>query len=331
MAMLGVVMAHSSADILITKSFSNYWNLANAIIVIVTPAVPLFFMISGATILNSKKTYSVGYLFKHRLTRVLIPFVFWSFVSTAFFQHIDPNTGFSWSLTLKNMSLIYHQPVLEAYWFIYPLIAFYLISPLIKALVDNMNDQLLNYALILWFITNMILPFLVVTMPSQWANIFKVDSFGNLFFISKSLGYFILGYKLSKVDTKKLHLSLNLILSIVLIAVMIGINYWTYHDSSVHIPVTGYEPSVFVPVISSLIFLSFKIIDPKIPLFMGKVIEFIAPLTYGVYLVHGIGIRLAQYYVSNLNFLGVFALATVISLVIVWIISLIPIAKKYLI
>ncbi len=324
-------MAHSSADILITKSFSNYWNLANAIIVIVTPAVPLFFMISGANLLNSDKTYGVWYLFKHRLTRVLIPFVFWSFASTAFFQTIDPNTGFSWHQTLKNMLMIYHQPVLEAYWFIYPLIAFYLISPLIKALVDNMSEQLLNYALILWFITNMVFPFLVVTMPSPWADIFKVDNFGNLFFISKSLGYFILGYKLSKVDTRKLHLSINLIISLILIVTMIGINYWTYHDSSVHIPVTGYEPSVFVPVISSLIFLSFKMINKKIPSFAGKIIEFIAPLTYGVYLVHGIGIRLAQYYVSSLNFLGVFALATLISLVIVWLISLIPIAKKYLI
>lgn len=84
-----VVLAHACASKLQNRNGSVTWDVANSLVIITEVAVPLFFMISGATILNSKKTTSIEYLFKHRLPRVLVPFIIWSIITAYVARQID--------------------------------------------------------------------------------------------------------------------------------------------------------------------------------------------------------------------------------------------------
>lgn len=328
-AMLAVVFAHSCANMLIAGPTTRHFAPANILVTVTTVAVPLFYMISGVTILNSSHTKSLSYLFKHRLPRILIPFLIWSLLSSIIFKTISG--GLSTGSVIQSMLLIYHQPMLTAYWFLYPLIGFYLLSPAIKAFIDNVDNSTLNYILIIWFITNIVLPNTAKSLPTTYGQYFDVYGLGSLIFLSKMIGYFLLGYKLSHVKVADIKLGLNL--GIFLIGLIISIidSYIIGAYSLQDKPLANILSPIFLPIIVSSLFLIFKKFEDKYSKHTKQLIEFIAPLTYGVYLSHGIVIELVQQIVNPLNYLGVFGISIVICLVLIWALSNIPFVKKYFI
>jgi len=84
-AMFLVILAHACSARYAVRDGSSSWNMVNLLVVVTEVAVPLFFMISGATILNSKRTTDIKYLYKHRLVRLVIPFMIWSVISSSIF------------------------------------------------------------------------------------------------------------------------------------------------------------------------------------------------------------------------------------------------------
>ena len=326
-AMLGVIMNHATANALAKMSYIENWNFASVMICIVTPAVPLFFMISGAAILNSPRTYNIGRIFRRRLFRIIVPYVMWSFISLVTFEFMD-HQHFSWTPIWNTMMMIFHKPTFEAFWFLYPLIGFYLLSPLLKAMVDHADTKLLDYAIIIWFVTNFLLPVLSQSLPKPWPKILDVYSMGSLMFLAKSLGYFILGYRLTLIKKIRLKPIVNILLSFIVLVVMIFVNYLNYKYKNINIPIIGYAPAILTPLLASLNFLFFKQIGSTLSAKEARIVEYIAPLTYGVYLIHGIGIRIAQNFTKDLNFTLIFLIAAGFSLAVIWIVYRIPFINK---
>ena len=64
--------------------YEDYWILANFIESIMYFAVPVFFMITGATLLNYRKRYSTKKYFQKRIHKVVIPYVIWSIIGILF-------------------------------------------------------------------------------------------------------------------------------------------------------------------------------------------------------------------------------------------------------
>lgn len=89
-------------------SYDRYWITANIIECICYFAVPIFFMISGATLLNYRKRYTTAVFFKKRFGKTLVPFLIWSVISAILvyfvlealaplvcnLMHIEFNEGF---------------------------------------------------------------------------------------------------------------------------------------------------------------------------------------------------------------------------------------------
>ena len=323
-AMLLVVLAHSSANDLINRQPTLKWGTVNSLVIVTEVAVPLFFMISGATILGSRKTYDIKYLFTHRLVRVVVPFLAWSVVSAYLARAMAGPV--IWKDVITTLLMMYHKPVLIAYWFMYPLIALYLLSPFLKAIADKIDDKALMYLLILWVIIDIALPTLTTNTPKNIGMYFNSFDLGRVV-VSKDIGYFFIGYRLSKVNKHNLKVSLNALLVVVLLAINIIISFLALNKSLQFLNVIS---NINIPIIAALIYLLFKHFEPNYGVGFSKVIELIAPLTYGVYLVHGLAIQAVQKYYINANFLYVFVLATLLSLVIILILSKIPIVKNLL-
>lgn len=321
-AMMLVVLAHSCASRLAIRDGSLNWDISNTLVTITEIAVPLFFMISGATILNSQKTTDVAYLFRHRLVRVLVPFIIWSVISAYGSRKIDG--VFTYHDFFQSVLSIYHQPVLLAYWFIYPLVSLYLFSPLLKALVDNLDEKLMNYLLILWMIISMFLPALVAGLPKNLSSYFDGYSVGKVVF-SSSLGYFILGYKLTQAKPKKEGSLMLLVIAVILMAINVWIGFLSLKSGWQLLSVISV---VNVPVISGLIFLVLKSFEGRYHRWFIRLVEIIAPLTYGVYLVHGLSINVVQKMAGVNHYVTTFFFATLISLAIIFILSKIPVIKK---
>lgn len=66
-------------------SYDRYWITANIIECICYFAVPIFFMISGATLLNYRKRYTTAVFFKKRFGKTLVPFLIWSVISAIWY------------------------------------------------------------------------------------------------------------------------------------------------------------------------------------------------------------------------------------------------------
>jgi len=316
-AMLMVVLAHSAAALLGKRSDSLNWQVANSLVVVTEVAVPLFFMISGSTILNSEKTYSLKYLFKHRLVRILLPFIIWSVISAIINGMINNHLK---NDPLENILLMYHRPVLIAYWFIYPLIALYLLSPLLKAMVSRVDDGMLTYLLTLWLIANIILPEVVRSTPHDLGMYFDAYPNGRVI-VSQSIGYFILGYRVTRGKHRRINPWLNSFLMIVLMGINIAISFIAMDKQYRYLNILFV---INIPIIAILIYLALRSLEPHYPRWFAWVIEKIAPLTYGIYLVHGITILTVQQFVKYANYGYIFAWSLGISLVIVLILHSIP-------
>jgi len=322
LAMLLVILAHSCSVALIKRPKVPEWNVVNAIVVVTEIAVPLFFMISGSTILNSDKTYSLKYLFKHRLVKILVPFFVWSVISAYVVRILSGQIEFNdmWNSILQ----MYHKPVLEAYWFVYPLIALYLLSPLLKAMVDNISENLLNYLIVIWLIINILFPAVVKAEPRSVGIYFDSYRLGRVV-ASQSLGYFLLGYKLTMMRHHRINLPLNLLGIIGLLAINITISFVSMDKQFRWLTILS---TVNIPLIVTLIYMSFRALEPYYHRWFASLIGAIAPLTYGVYLIHGIIIEAVQDFVKHASFGYVFALTTVSSMLIIFVLDKIPFVRR---
>lgn len=324
LAMFLVVLAHACASRLGRNVGSVDWNVAHSLVIITEVAVPLFFMISGSTILNSPKTRSIRYLFKHRLPKILVPFIIWSIITAYFARQIDGT--YTYHDFIQSVLSMYHQPVIIAYWFIYPLIALYLLSPLLKAMVDSLSSTGLNYLLILWFIFMMIIPAIIHVLPADIRVYFKAYSMSKIVF-SSYLGYFLLGYKLSQEKHRKTNWLVGILLILILFTVNIEIGLI---DNRSLWKILNIFSIGSVPFIAGLIFVVLRSFENKYHHWFSKLIEILAPLTYGVYLIHGLVINLVEQWFGTKVYFTNFLLASLISLVVIFILSKIPLIRKML-
>ena len=61
-------------------SYEPYWLTANVIESVFYFAVPVFFMISGANLIDYHKRYDTKTFFEKRIHKTLIPFICWSII-----------------------------------------------------------------------------------------------------------------------------------------------------------------------------------------------------------------------------------------------------------
>ena len=67
---------------------AGYWPSANIIESVFYFAVPVFFMISGVTLLDYNERYSTKEYFKKRIAKTVIPYVAWSFIGLILYTYV---------------------------------------------------------------------------------------------------------------------------------------------------------------------------------------------------------------------------------------------------
>ena len=91
-------------------------------------AVPVFFMITGCTLIDYQKRYSTQTFFVKRIHRTLLPFLLWSVISLISMWNYDSSIDLHpWSV----ISGIMKQEYMPIYWFFMPLFAIYLSIPVL--------------------------------------------------------------------------------------------------------------------------------------------------------------------------------------------------------
>lgn len=295
LSMLAVVYLHTAAPAL--RQFENMalWHISNAVTSLCTIAVPIFFMISGALLLSSSKTKSPQQLLLHRLPRVMLPFIMWSGIAV-FFSYFEASPT-----TAKNMALsFFGTPAITPYWFIYAIIPIYLLSPLLKVLVDGLSPLLWRYLIAVWFVFSSVIKTVRELLPPRYAQLLVEHPVYSLVMVGGFLGYFLLGYALSQWNRPVSKKILWLVASFDLVIIVLGTWVRSTRALEYSEQFKSYL-SCYVVILSGAVFLLAKEYCNH-PSKIQNVLRLLSSLSFCIYLVHPRVITLLHSYFMNQNF-----------------------------
>lgn len=114
-------------------------------------------MMTRTTLIDFNKRYGLKTYFHKRIQKVVIPFLFWSFVGLGY-------RLISHSVHLKDLSFsfiangILSTSFIEIYWFFIPLICIYFSIPLFSAVSDDKKLVAFKYIAGITFVINSLIP-----------------------------------------------------------------------------------------------------------------------------------------------------------------------------
>lgn len=283
LACVAVIFLHVNGAVW-AFSYERYWTTSLVIECVFFWAVPVFFMLSGATLMDYRQRYNTGTFFKRRFSKTLIPFLFWSFISilwAIFSQHSLPiETLTDWR---SFIDAVFNTKGLSIYWFFIPLFALYLCFPLLSSIPEKARKSVFGFAFVYAFISTSCLPLLfsILSIPYNSAITSPLNGGGYLMFV-------LLGYLLTHITlTKRQALLVYLLGAFGLLLRYVGTLMRSYAIGSIDQLFYGYSnfPSV---VLAAAVFLwfwrkdwSFFSTPSRI-----RILRTISGASFGIYLIH---------------------------------------------
>ncbi|MCM1066930.1 MAG: acyltransferase family protein [Muribaculaceae bacterium] len=183
-----VVCIHSNVYFLGKAGDTAHWLTVMIATALCVVSVPLFFMVSGAGNLVKDDIISTHELFRRKIPKIFLPFVIWSVIYVLVRICAGKIDG-----GLHPFVSLLWEPAYYQFWFMYSLLGMYLLLPIFQYLIIKMDKRLLQYIIVFWIVSSLVLPMLVRYLPG-----FRLSSHFNLVFLEGYWGYFFLGGYLRK-------------------------------------------------------------------------------------------------------------------------------------
>lgn len=283
LACFAVIMIHASIITTPTEWWAN-----NFYGIIPRFAVPFFFMISGALLINKK--YNPKTFLKKRLTRVIIPLVTWSVIYYLWKQD-DYKSVINFLKQLFTFPIYYHL------WFLYSMIGVYLSAIVLIPFYNNSSDFEKGCFLTLWFIVNFIYPTTggILGEKTNLIDIYNLHDFYGM------AGWFFLGAYLRDITPKINYRVTYSIVAACSAAAMLPLTEW----DSMRISQGGtlFEVSELFRGLNSPLTLTYSV---SLFLLMTKIksnalANFVANSSLGIYCLHIIALSLTWPLVTKLE------------------------------
>ena len=315
-------------------AFSELWFQGVISSSLTRGGVLLFIMVSGLLLLDREEPISKV---PQRLKRVLIPFYFWLFyffMKDVIVDHelLNVNSVNNFFVELINV-IVDPTKISIEFWYIYMIVAFYLMLPLLYRMIKNATEKEIEYFLIIWFVVLLL-------------NFFKyklyIFHYMNLF--TGPLGYFILGYYLNKKDSKYTRSKkFGLLLFVVGVIILIMSFYIPAliagHTDTSYILLGNLEPGSCIKMMGLFIILKnidFKTAFGKYTEKINQTILKFAGYTYGIFLMVNVPLDLIKDYgYFNLdispfiNIPIIIAVSVAVSMIVLYVMNKIPILKQF--
>ena len=342
-AAVSVVILHSNVSFWLEKS-KPYWPTANVIESVFYFAVPVFFMLSGATLIDYQERYSTKEFFKKRFMKTVIPFIVWSVIGLLWkYREVlwamltgKPNNGLDWTF-LSVTDGIVNTKFRDIYWFFIPLFCIYMIIPLFAAVRKEKRVKIFTYIIMISLVINFVIPF-GLSLLNRYGNI----SFGWTYRISvgfEYLYYVLVGYVLHKKELKLRYRLIIYALAIVgLLVHILGTYYETKANAGGYV-VSFYKGYYNLPCVlySTGIFLFVKQAAMKIKnKTVIKIFSYLQGFTFPIYLIHRYYLDVFEKYIhyikleraSILYVVSATILALVLSILTTMLLRKIPVLRR---
>jgi len=275
-AALAVVLIHSG----LSRPFlTNGSHDVEAILIatgslICRPAVIWFLFLTGALLISRDE--SLGIFFAKRLGKLFKPLIFWScvyYIFRMYFNNESEITFFKWEWITEGV--FYHM------WFLHALCVIYLVLPFLRRFAQD--KYLLLLFLIGWTFVAYIYPVADQVFGDKPADFSYNDNY-----LIGYIGYPVLGFVLisyfPKIKFRYLATSWLLATSVLLVAIICSI-------LSFNLIYSYRSPVILLYAIIG--YLSFNQIPTILNLECCRsILNFIAPCTFGIYLLHPLILRL---------------------------------------
>lgn len=187
---MAVVCLHSNGFVH-TFIKDDWWWLRVLVETIFYFAVPVFFMLTGATLIEYRKRYSTMEFYRKRLQKTLIPFIFWGIVFYMLYYLIGHKV-LGWKEIVTNITTG-HIP-LTNYWFFIPLFMIYLFMPFISMMVIHLSKNSLGVLCVLLIIFQTCLPTIYQICKLEFSVLCPIGGF---------IMFVLIGYYLSDSEIEK--------------------------------------------------------------------------------------------------------------------------------
>lgn len=250
-------------------------------------AVPIFFMMSGYLILTDEKTQSISTL-KHRLIHLAAPLLFWTVMVALWVMIRDHNFAISdfFGYILSGFS----APIMQHFWFVYTLIALYILSPILYSAVSGLKTVGKKYLIILIaliFIQSMV----TAVVPDDQKNILVIKPLQDLKLLGGHLLTFISGYFLGNMKKHIPNIALVVIALVDFVFISCSTVYITLNEG--YSGVIQDQGGGFTVLLASCIFLLFK--QNLLHIKNNVRITPFVKMSFGIYLMHNLLNRVLSY------------------------------------
>lgn len=297
-ACLMVVFFHCNG---IVKEYSDTlsWKISVVERCIVYSAIPIFFMLTGAKLLNYRERYSTKEYAKKRLLRVGIPYLFWNVFYALYSIFLTKEIKVE---SVKDfISKFINSDFQGRYWFFWPLFMIYLVIPVFSLILQAKNHR--KY---LWYLVGLTFAVRWVAVPVFGLLGLRYNSYGVIPVCSGYMMYVVFGYLVSTENfskTKRYVLYISAVLSGVFAVI------YTIHASSesgktwFNLFSYDYFPSaltgaaIFV-FVKNLFDRPDKLSSDKKNSRLASLARKVSGACMGVWLTHSLGIIFVEYFLN---------------------------------
>lgn len=312
LACIGVVILHT-----FETGYTSDANFVFEVLIraIAYCAVPVFFMITGATLIDYRERYDTKTFFKKRLLKVIIPLIIWSIIYFIinFFKGKFSINDLSFKFVFEYFFLVKTNPI---FWFFVVIIGIYLAIPVISLIPQESRRKAFLYIIIITFVFNQFLPDLLYHLNLNYNYDLKFP-----LTYSGWISFIFIGYYIDKYEIVKKHRVIIYVLGIIgFLTMVVPTIFISYHknescswfDEYYDAPCVLYSASVFL-------FFKSKINNNQIVTKIMPFFNFVAPTTLGIYVLY-IAIRDFLRYFYTYSYFGMNLVLTLSILTICFIV-----------
>lgn len=195
-AIFCVIVIHASAPGYSAAGFDYYASLFWGSVT--RMAVPLFFMCTGALLLDPERGFSAGRFFKKNFLRLVLALFFWAAAYKCLRFAGQYVSGEALLHALRDLLLFRHEDHL---YYLHIALLLYAFIPVLRVLTEHAGRGTLLWLLVLWALTGIVYPTvrpfwpfrLLDGVPAQWMMNMAWASFGYAL-----LGYFLMKYPMKR-------------------------------------------------------------------------------------------------------------------------------------
>lgn len=283
-ACIAVVCMHVNGTAVNTFARSGNWLFSLFVDCVCYFAVPVFFMITGATLIDYRKRYDTKVFVKKRVNRTMIPFLFWSVV--AILWCILALRVMSWSdisNPIKLINVIFNVRAFNIYYFFIDIFAVYLCIPFLSLVPEDKRigkKGAFTYLIIYGFLSISLLPVLCGQIGIDWNPNLQSPVTGGYII------YVLLGYCISKTDFSRRQRFGIYLLGVAGLLIHFGMTaILSLRYGAMNFTFRGYTnfPTVLYAI---AIFVAIKYYRSVGSEKLQKGIGFLSGASFGVYLLH---------------------------------------------